>query len=464
MVKNDGSFWETFIFFDSPNTAMSEQNLLSIGAILAAFLGTISLYLVSKNSKLSWNEKIAGYVISWVFIAKAISNSNFSILRSIIDNLQGPLFESGTMWQFWWANGHMADYVFTAGQTLLCLVFPVAVLRTRRQLTIAISAIILLLIYWPIIYSSLGPHWLEFAGLVYLFPCLVWTSVYVRFRLISINEDNLNAGKVADICVLLLLVLNGHIWFYWVGMFAQQDYFYFVDIAGAWSEAGSIHEYIWQMFYTLVISTGLFIAGMEIYFLQRTGSIGTVGIVVCIYMAIGIIGFFVLSMGDSNESFALSASNKFKDMWQIFTNQTHFTIARPLIASYILISLGLADLSSQNSMRIAKGMAVILIVVATAALLEMVQFVIPVSQTLSAGLLGIVVAVGIGWEEKAFVKIVDSRVSIDELLEGTGWEAPDLEIGERAFRSANITMAVYFLILILLSYIIHISDNFINTL
>ena len=224
---------------------MSEQNLLSIGAILAAFLGTISLYLVSKNSKLSWNEKIAGYVISWIFIAKAISNSNFSILRSIIDNLQGPLFESGTMWQFWWANGHMADYVFTAGQTLLCLVFPVAVLRTRRQLTLAISAIILLLIYWPIIYSSLGPHWLEFAGLVYLFPCLVWTSIYVRFRLLSINEDNHYAGKVADICVLLLLVLNGHIWFYWVGMFAQQDYFYFVDIAGAWSDAGSIHEYIW---------------------------------------------------------------------------------------------------------------------------------------------------------------------------------------------------------------------------
>jgi len=443
---------------------MSEQNLLSIGAILAAFLGTISLYLVSKNSQLRWNEKIAGFLISWIFIGKAISNSNFSILRSIFDNLQGPLLESESMWQFWWAYGHMSDYVFTAGQTLLCLVFPVAVLRTKRQLKFAISAILLLMMYWPIVYSSLGPHWLEFAGLVYLFPCLIWTSTYVRFRLFSINEDDSDAGKVADICVLLLLILNGHIWFYWVGMFAQQDYFYFVDIAGSWSEAGSIHEYIWQMFYTLVISTGLFIAGMEIYVLQRTGSISTVGIIVCIYMTIGIVGFFVLSIGDAGEAFALQASTNFKDMWQIFTNQTHFTIARPLIASYILISLGLADLSSERSMRIAKGMAVILIVVATAALLEMVQFVIPVSQVLSAGLLGIVVAVGIGWEERAFVKIVDSRVSIDELLEGTGWGAPEIEIGDRAFKSANITMIVYFLILMLLSYIIHISDNFINTL
>jgi hypothetical protein len=443
---------------------MSEQNLLSIGAILAAFLGTISLYLVSKNSELRWNEKIAGFAISWIFIAKAVSNSHFSVLRSIFDTLQGPILESETMWQYWWANGHMTDYVFTAGQTLLCLVFPVAVLRTNRQLKIAISALLLLLMYWPIVYSSLGPHWLEFAGFVYFFPCLVWTSVYVRFRLIQINEDDDDARKVADICVLLLLVLNGHIWFYWVGMFAQHDYFYFVDIAGSWSEAGSLHEYIWQMFYTLVIATGLFIVGMEIYILQRTGSIGNVGIIVCIYMAIGIIGFFVLSMGDADEAFALGADTRFKDMWKIFTNQTHFTIARPLIASYILISLGLVDLSSERNMRISKGLAVILIVVATAALLEMVQFVIPVSQVLSAGLLGIVVAIGIGWEERTFVKIVDSRVSLDELLGGTGWEAPDLEISERAFKSANIAMFVYFLILILLSYIIHISDNFINTL
>jgi len=443
---------------------MSEQNLLSIGAILAAFLGIFSLYLVSKSSELRWNEKIAGFVISWIFIGKAISNSHFSILRSILDSLQGSLLDSETMWQYWWANGHMSDYVFTAGQTLLCLVFPVAVLRTKRQLKIAVSLLLLLLLYWPIVYSSLGPHWLEFAGSVYLLPCLVWTSVYVRFRLIQVNEDDYESGKVADICLLLLLVLNGHIWFYWVGMFAQHDYFYFVDIAGAWSEAGSLHEYIWQMFYTLVIATGVFIVGMEIYILQRTGYISTVGIIVCIYMAIGIIGFFVLSMGDADEAFALGADSKFKDMWKIFTNQTHFTIARPLVAVYILISLGLVDLSSERSMMVAKGLAVILIVVATAALLEMVQLVIPVSQVLSAGLLGIVVAVGIGWEERTFVKIVDSRISIDELLDGTGWEAPDLEISESAFKSANITMLVYFLILMLLSYIIHISDNFINTL
>ena len=123
---------------------MSEQNLLSIGAILAAFLGIFSLYLVSKSSELRWNEKIAGFVISWIFIGKAISNSHFSILRSILDSLQGSLLDSETMWQYWWANGHMSDYVFTAGQTLLCLVFPVAVLRTKRQLKIAVSLLSLI--------------------------------------------------------------------------------------------------------------------------------------------------------------------------------------------------------------------------------------------------------------------------------------------------------------------------------
>ena len=218
------------------------------------------------------------------------------------------------------------------------------------------------------------------------------------------------------------------------------------------------------MFYTLAIATGLFIVGMEIFILQKTGSISTVGIIIFIYMTIGIIGFFVLSMGNADEAFALGADTKFKDMWKIFTNQTHFTIARPLIASYLLISLGLVDLSSEKNKRISKGLAVILIVVATAALLEMVQLVIPVSEVLSAGLLGIVVAVGIGWEERAYSRMVDSRTSIDDILEGSGWEAPDMKISAKTFKTANISMFVYFLILMLLSYIIHISDKYINTL
>ena len=443
---------------------MSEQNLLSIGSILAAFLGSISLFLVMKNKNLVWNEKLAGLIISWIFIGKAVSNGNFSVLRSIFDSLDGSIFDSETMWQFWWAMGHMSDYVFTAGQTLLCLVFPVAVLRTKSQLKIGFSMLCLLMIYWPIVYSSLGPHWMEFAGFVYLFPCLVWTSVYIRFRLIQIREDDENAKRIADVSVLLLLLLNGHIWFYWVGMFAQEDYFYFVDIAGAWSEAGSFQEYVWQMFYTLSIATGLFISGFEIYLLQRTGKIGIVGISVCSYMMVGLLSFFVLSMGGADDNWALASDSNFKDLWKIFTNQTHFSIARPLIATFILLNFGLIDVSSKGDMRIAKGMAIILIVVATAALLEMVQFIIPVNEVLSAGLLGIVVAIGIGWEERAFDMVIDSRVGIDELLQGTGFESPEISIPESTFVSGNIAMFVYFLILMLLSYIIHISNNFANTL
>tara|TARA_B100001250_G_C19797964_1_gene789682 strand:- start:1561 stop:2478 length:918 start_codon:yes stop_codon:yes gene_type:complete len=305
---------------------------------------------------------------------------------------------------------------------------------------------------------------MEFAGFVYLFPCLVWTSVYVRFRLIQIREDNENAKRIADVSVLLLLLLNGHIWFYWVGMFAQEDYFYFVDIAGVWSEAGSFQEYVWQMFYTLSIATGLFISGFEIYLLQRSGRIGLVGITVCSYMMIGLLSFFVLSMGDADDNWALSSDSNFKDLWKIFTNQTHFSIARPLIATFILLSFGLIDVSSKGNLRIAKGMAVILIVVATAALLEMVQFIIPLSEVLSAGLLGIVVAIGIGWEERAFDMVIDTRVEIEELLQGTGFESPEITIPESTFASGNISMIVYFLILMLLSYIIHISNNFVNTL
>tara|TARA_B100000287_G_scaffold420775_1_gene460602 strand:+ start:5867 stop:7198 length:1332 start_codon:yes stop_codon:yes gene_type:complete len=442
---------------------MSEQNLLSIGSILAAFLGSISLYLVMENKQLRWNERLAGLIISWIFIAKAIGNGNFSVLTSIFESSDGSLFESDTMWQFWWSMGHMSDYVFTAGITLLSLIFPITVLRTKTQLKIGLSLIVFLMIYWPVTYSSLGPTWLEFAGFVYLFPALVWTSTYVRFRMLQVQEEDINAGRIADVSAMLLLLLNGHIWFFWVGMFAQEDYFYFVDIAAGWSEAGSAQEYIWQMFYTLSIASGLFIAAFEIYILQRTGTVSPVGIIVCAYMCIGIVGFFVLTMGEADQTFILASQSSFKDIWRIFTNQTHFTIARPLIATFILLNFGIIDVSTGRNMKIAKGMAVILIVVATAALLEMVQFIIPVDQTLSAGLLGIVVAVGIGWEERTFDKVVQSRVRVDDLIAETGFEALRLELPESVFTKGNYLMLVYFLILLLLSYINNLSNLYINT-
>tara|TARA_B100001113_G_C20522951_1_gene368231 strand:- start:20 stop:259 length:240 start_codon:yes stop_codon:yes gene_type:complete len=67
------------LFYAKSKEIMSEQNLLSIGSILAAFLGSVSLYLVMKNKNLVWNEKLAGLIISWIFIAKAVSNGNFSV-------------------------------------------------------------------------------------------------------------------------------------------------------------------------------------------------------------------------------------------------------------------------------------------------------------------------------------------------------------------------------------------------
>jgi hypothetical protein len=169
-------------------------------------------------------------------------------------------------------------------------------------------------------------------------------------------------------------------------------------------------------------------------------------------MCIGIVGFFVLTMGEADQTFILASQSSFKDIWRIFTNQTHFTIARPLIATFILLNFGIIDVSTGRNMKIAKGMAVILIVVA-----------IPVDQTLSAGLLGIVVAVGIGWEERTFDKVVQSRVRVDDLMAETGFEALRLELPESAFTKGNYLMLVYFLILLLLSYINNLSNLYINT-
>ena len=437
---------------------MSEENLLSIAGLLSFFLGTISLYIVYRSNHLKWNEKAAGYILSWIFLVKSIAYPCDAYVLQVTNG--GVELDGG--WEFFFALSNIQNYIFMPLCFALSLVFPVSVLRTRNQVKIALSVFVLLVLYRVIVHVSLGVHSLELVGLEYILTTVIWTSNYIHFKIKNLHEPNKGNGRIANISALLLMLHTGFNWFVWVGVFTRSDYFYFEDIRLGLDESGSFSEYFWLLSLTVSICGALCIVITSLGIFYLNGEMDGVGIAVLAYMSLGVVAHFVYLSGAGTSSWLFTAGGNPEETltstWNIFTRQAHYTIGRPVIAMIILIQYGIYDLGDKRNYAIAKTQAILIIVIATAALMEMVQLVLPIAQTLSAGILGIFIALGLGWEERTFHGVATNPRRVSEILSGSDWDAPEISIPERAYNNFNVSLAIFVLLSIFLAYVVDISN------
>ena len=437
---------------------MSEENLLSIAGLLSFFLGTISLYIVYRSNHLKWNEKAAGYILSWIFLVKSIAYPCDAYVLQVTNG--GVELDGGG--EFFFALSNIQNYIFMPLCFALSLVFPVSVLRTRNQVKIALSVFVLLVLYRVIVHVSLGVHSLELVGLEYILTTVIWTSNYIHFKIKNLHEPNKGNGRIANISALLLMLHTGFNWFVWVGVFTRSDYFYFEDIRLGLDESGSFSEYFWLLSLTVSICGALCIVITSLGIFYLNGEMDGVGIAVLAYMSLGVVAHFVYLSGAGTSSWLFTAGGNPEETltstWNIFTRQAHYTIGRPVIAMIILIQYGIYDLGEKRNYAIAKTQAILIIVIATAALMEMVQLVLPIDQTLSAGILGIFIALGLGWEERTFHGVATNPRRVSEILSGSEWDAPEIPIPERAYNNFNVSLAIFVLLSIFLAYVVDISN------
>jgi hypothetical protein len=365
-------------------------------------------------------------------------------------------------WEFFFALSNIQNYIFMPLCFALSLVFPVSVLRTRNQVKIALSVFVLLVLYRVIVHVSLGVHSLELVGLEYILTTVIWTSNYIHFKIKNLHEPNKGNGRIANISALLLMLHTGFNWFVWVGVFTRSDYFYFEDIRLGLDESGSFSEYFWLLSLTVSICGALCIVITSLGIFYLNGEMDGVGIAVLAYMSLGIVAHFVYLSGAGTSSWLFTAGGNPEETltstWNIFTRQAHYTIGRPVIAMIILIQYGIYDLGEKRNYAIAKTQAILIIVIATAALMEMVQLVLPIDQTLSAGILGIFIALGLGWEERTFHGVATNPRRVSEILSGSEWDAPEIPIPERAYNNFNVSLAIFVLLSIFLAYVVDISN------
>tara|TARA_B100001113_G_scaffold208214_1_gene170695 strand:- start:3333 stop:4649 length:1317 start_codon:yes stop_codon:yes gene_type:complete len=423
---------------------MEEDNLLFIGAILSIALGGLSLRLVRRNQTLVWNEAIAAHILCLMFITKGIQNAATGYFNQA----------TGSQWQFWVELSFSMDYVFSSSVLAIALLYPVPILRNIKQVKIGLGLAGGFALY-RLTLDIVGLNFTVFAlpGMVYYAAAIIWGSVYFKFRLISPEKRNDSTKNISLLAGLFATLVLGHIWMWWPGFVLQSEYFYYFDL-GNGNFTSTLWDYMWMSGYSIGIAAGLAMVCTEIY-QAINGDSSKLLYIILPYFILGIVGYSVYTAYDDTGFVLIERDIDVLQIWSIFTSQLHFTIARPIIAMYILLKFGLFDINEETK-PMAKMMSIILIVVATSAILELVQAVIPINQMISAALLGIIIAFGIGWEEKSFNNLVSDQAHLRNDIDKKWF--PEISIPRKYINRIDLVCLVYCLLCLLVSFIIWEMD------
>ena len=436
---------------------MTESGLDAVGSILNLTLGLLTLYLVRKNQSVRWNEKIAGLAFAWMFIGKSIVNMSTYLIDS---NSSGDIdFENvvaTSTVQFLQGMVMYSDEIFTTTIFILCLFYPIPLLRTERQIKIGLTLVFSFLIYRAIVFTAFGPNILFIPGAIYFLPGVVWGANYMRFRQLEVTQNIQDAKHIADVSLICLILLMGGIWLYWPGMLFQANYFYTIDIWGG-ALSSDIYDYSWQAFYAASVGLGICILFMELYCATKRRA-SPIGIVFLSYFLIGFAGYFILSKTATTGS----SFDQLQMTWDMFTFSVHYDIMRPVIAMFILLNYGLVKAENPSDFRIAKTGTIVLVVVSTSVLLELVQYVMPFSEIISAAILGIIIAVGVGWEEKVFDNLITEFRPLNDILDEVHFATPEVELDESFSKKFNLTFLTYIGVSLLLAFVIGVTDGLVG--
>ena len=383
------------------------DGLLAVGGILNCILGAAGLLLMRRGPEMPWNKHMAGQLICWVFIAKGIAN----IVRA-------PGWDHD-YWRVTLFMGVFADDIWSYCVLMIAVIFPIPFVRNEFHVKALVISVGTVLVASMLVFSFAGLDNFLRGMNTYPLAGALWTIGYLRFRIIPPEERTEEMVGVADAAFLLMMMFFGHIWFRWVGMWTFSDYFYFLTI----SDTSMAANYLWSAGMAASVICGMVVLATELRCTYR-GDVRWTSYLCFVFFTLGVVSHLIYWGGHGILDYEVDGSgdvwawgeelrndaqvaflSSFEGIWNSITTLTHFTLGRPLIGMYLLLRYGLTPVTEDNR-GFAKVMSIVLIVVATSAVLEIFQSLIPITEMLSAALLGIIVAFGIGWEERSFDALV----------------------------------------------------------
>ncbi len=376
---------------------MEIDGLVAVGGILSLALGICAIILVRRQEEIIWNKMISAHLLSWMFISRGLTQAitSFTIEDNFLDLL---IFID----QF-------LDFTFVFSIVLLSFIFPIPLIRNKKQLFYAIFGLVCIGIIatFSVILNGVNHPMSSIHINLYIVTGTIWTIVYLKFRFMPGKEDDSEIQGIANAALLLNVLLVGYTWFKWTGLYTQSEFFYNQKISSLPGAANALHEsqlytdYLWSMNLAVATFFGLTMFVVEIYRVYKRRGDWTSYLVI-IYMVLGIFGQLI-------HGFESVENSSFRPVWELMTSTLHYTLIRPLLALLLLFRFGLIRIEDRNR-SLSKTMSIILIVVASSAIIEIIQSLIPITELVSAGILGLAIAFAIGWEERLFNLLVSNPI------------------------------------------------------
>ena len=122
--------------------------LIPVAAVVHIALGVMALILVRRSLEKEWNERFAGYLISWMMIVLGLKYAFATIIDLKIEDFTGQDFVEGAYTEIYYSSykySEMAmDSIFLCLAFTLPLVYPYPILQKNNALKITTAFIIIL--------------------------------------------------------------------------------------------------------------------------------------------------------------------------------------------------------------------------------------------------------------------------------------------------------------------------------
>ncbi len=425
------------------------MNTLSpIASCVHLSLGVMALILVSRAKEREWNERLAGYTISWILIFLGLQYLFVSVIEYRVTTRSTGVYNNygdEVFYTFLTYAQRSFECGTTIGLAVLPLVYPFPLIQRKSVAKIlGIAVLVLGLFMIPFdIFTEFSYR--NVRNLPWLIGLVVWTAIYVRFLFGEMIHGESDSRNVSSVAALLLLAWNGKWFMFWLIQLSGQSNIYkarfmvedFIDqtrISGA-AEVG-LEAFMCASFLTLFFG--------EMWRAYKKGSSGIAYITGGLF-GLGVIWYLLtLVYMDNITSCVERSCDLLSVAWinfYVVTFQSVLYIGVPLLVMYVMLKYNIVETDSGTGRIIGRTTGLLLILVTSSTLIELIQLILPVPEMITSAVFAAGVVAFIGWEEKFMSQLTSGSKSVSESIRSVA-TMPKFNIAESEYRFFSMSMMV----------------------
>ena len=419
----------------------------------------MALFLVTRAKERMWNERLAGYIISWILIFLGLQYLFVSLIEyrvvtratGVYNNYGGEIF-----YTFLTYGQRSFECGYAIGLGILPLIFPFPIIQ--KKTVVRILGIIVLLLGMVMIPFDIFTEfsYRNVRNIPSYLGYVIWTPIYLRFLVGEMIYGEAKSRNVSSVTAMLLLAAYGKFYMFWLmclsglcnvfkGRFMVED---FVEQTKMSSTVEVAME-------ALMAVTFLAIFLGEMWRAFRKGPSGLTYITGVIFL-LGILWYLLTLVYMDNITSCVESACELLSVawvnWYVVTFQIALYLGVPLLFMFVMLNYDLVDTNTGSGSVIARTTVLLLLLVTSSTIIELVQLILPVPEMITSAVFAGAVVAFIGWEEKIMNQLISKSKNIAESISEVS-PIPDYKISEGEFRFFSFSMLMLGFYAFVISYL-----------